>query len=200
MLCSNGCLLICSLKDAQTNKVNISYSRKQHQYHSQRQVRHDNQLRPVSNFYEYESVQSILNTHARPGVTYPHSHQQQSSYQETTSGNSLPRQQAVQGRHGAVGSSRGHLSAYQQQQQQHRGPFVTHVTIGDHHPQQAGSRGEVSKVVLALGGRSHDRVETAEKLIVSNITDEVEHVRHVIWDTRNKYKQPVVGLDHVSTS
>lgn len=45
----------------------------------------------------------------------------------------------MQGRHGAVSSSRGHLNAYQQQQQ-HRGPFITHVTIGDHHPQQAGSR------------------------------------------------------------
>ncbi|KAF5279144.1 hypothetical protein FQR65_LT03390 [Abscondita terminalis] len=109
-------------------------SRKQHQYHSQRQVRNDNQLRPVSNFYEYESVQSILNTHGRPG-TNMHQPQQPPPYQDP-----VPRQQQQQPipnrQHGM--NSRNHLSPYQQQQL--RGPFVTHVTIGEHHPQQAGSR------------------------------------------------------------
>lgn len=109
------------------------YSRKQHQYHSQRHVRHDNQLRPVSNFYEYESVQSILNTHGRTNAAgYPT--QQPPNYKETIP-NSHIRQQS-QNRHGIA--ARNHSNQYQQQQ--HRGPFVTHVTIGEHQPQPNGSR------------------------------------------------------------
>lgn len=49
-------------------------SRKQHQYHSQRQPKQEMQLRPVSNFYEYESVQSILSTRGRN--SNPHQYQQ----------------------------------------------------------------------------------------------------------------------------
>lgn len=120
------------------NELQNHLSRKQHQYHSQRQVRSDNQLRPVSNFYEYESVQSILNTHGRPAANV-HS-PQPPPYQDPIS-TSLTRQQqqAMQSRQHGM-NSRNHLSPYQQQQQQLRGPFITHVTIGDHHPQQAGSR------------------------------------------------------------
>ncbi|XP_074029775.1 partitioning defective 3 homolog isoform X3 [Leptinotarsa decemlineata] len=96
-------------------------SRKQHQYHSQRQSRPDNQLRPVSNYYEYESIQSVLNSRTRQNV--PHvtsvSSQQPPGYQDANS-NSLSRNQPVQGRHP---SGRGSHS---------RGPFVTQVTIGDH--------------------------------------------------------------------
>ncbi|KAK5645359.1 hypothetical protein RI129_006659 [Pyrocoelia pectoralis] len=104
-------------------------SRKQHQYHSQRQVRNDNQLRPVSNFYEYESVQSILNTHGRPANMYP---QQPPPYQDPVASSSS---RQVQNRPHGV-NSRNHITQYQQI----RGPFITHVTIGDHQPQQAGSR------------------------------------------------------------
>ncbi|KAJ3642201.1 hypothetical protein Zmor_025006 [Zophobas morio] len=106
-------------------------SRKQHQYHSQRQARTDNQLRPVSNFYEYESIQSMLNN--RPARANPppvHHTTQPVTYQDVNS-NSLPRQgqqqpppQPVQGRH--------------PNRNQHRGPFVTHVTIGD--SQQNGTK------------------------------------------------------------
>ncbi|KAK9739549.1 hypothetical protein QE152_g8855 [Popillia japonica] len=100
-------------------------SRKQHQYHSQRQPRQDNQLRPVSNYYEYETVQSVLNSRGvRPGIQPPI---QPPPYQDPNS-NSLTRQQ-VQGRSSA---SRSHHT-------QHRGPFVTHVTIGDH-SQQNGTK------------------------------------------------------------
>jgi partitioning defective protein 3 len=104
-------------------------SRKQHQYHSQRQTRTDNQLRPVSNFYEYESIQSMLNNRsARPNPPVPHTNNQPVMYQDVNS-NSLPRQgqqqpQPVQGRH--------------PNRNQHRGPFVTHVTIGD--SQQNGTK------------------------------------------------------------
>lgn len=96
----------------------FGHSRKQHQYHSQRQTRPDNQLRPVSNFYEYESIQSVINGRISGRVNIP---SQPVMYQDVNS-NSLPRQnlpqQPVQGR--------------QQRSQQHRGPFVTHVTIGEH--------------------------------------------------------------------
>ncbi|XP_023311786.1 partitioning defective 3 homolog isoform X3 [Anoplophora glabripennis] len=95
-------------------------SRKQHQYHSQRQTRTDNQLRPVSNYYEYESVQSVLNSRsARPNVSHTPQQQPPPIYQDANS-NSLPRNQpVVQGRHPT-----GRGSA-------HRGPFITQVTIGE---------------------------------------------------------------------
>ncbi|KAG5889509.1 hypothetical protein JTB14_008997 [Gonioctena quinquepunctata] len=96
-------------------------SRKQHQYHSQRQSRPDNQLRPVSNYYEYETIQSVLNNRQRQNVPHVNTipSQQPPPYQDPNS-NSLPRNQPVQGRHP---SGRGSQS---------RGPFVTQVTIGDH--------------------------------------------------------------------
>ncbi|CAG9862456.1 unnamed protein product [Phyllotreta striolata] len=96
-------------------------SRKQHQYHSQRQTRTDNQLRPVSNYYEYESIQSILNG----GRSRPNGHPAQygGAHQPDANSNSLPRNQAAQVRHP---SNRG------------RGPFVTQVTIGDH--QKSGTK------------------------------------------------------------
>ncbi|XP_017782343.1 PREDICTED: partitioning defective 3 homolog isoform X2 [Nicrophorus vespilloides] len=92
-------------------------SRKQHQYHSQRQPRQDNQLRPVSNFYEYESVQSLLNTRGR------------NLYQDNN--NAMGRQQQ---------QPRQHQNAKQQHHQQ-RGPFVTQVTIGDGSQQQQQQNG-----------------------------------------------------------
>ena len=101
------------------------FSRKQHQYHSQRQPRTENQLRPVSNFYEYESIQAALHGRGRTNV-----HQEQisnpPSYQDVSSGSS--RQQHLYGRNA---TSRSH--------NQHRGPFVTHVTIGEN-PQQNGTK------------------------------------------------------------
>ncbi|KAJ8959796.1 hypothetical protein NQ318_011528 [Aromia moschata] len=102
-------------------------SRKQHQYHSQRQTRVDNQLRPVSNYYEYESVQSVLNSRgARQNVAHATPQQQPPSAYQDANSNSLTRNQPVQGRHPA---GRG---------TQHRGPFVTQVTIGEH--QQNGTK------------------------------------------------------------
>ncbi|KAI4461048.1 partitioning defective 3 related [Holotrichia oblita] len=107
------------------NELQNHISRKQHQYHSQRQPRQDNQLRPVSNYYEYETVQSVLNSRGvRQGIQPPI---HPPPYQDPNS-NSLTRQQ-VQGRSSA---SRSHHT-------QHRGPFVTHVTIGDH-SQQNGTK------------------------------------------------------------
>nr|XP_022910657.1 partitioning defective 3 homolog isoform X2 [Onthophagus taurus] len=105
-------------------------SRKQHQYHSQRQPR-DNQLRPISNFYEYESIQTVLNSRTRttaaPNQAAYHA---PPPYQDTNSNNSLPRQQPVQGRN---------VTRQQyQNNHQHRGPFVTQVTIGEH--QQNGTK------------------------------------------------------------
>ncbi|CAH1115363.1 unnamed protein product [Psylliodes chrysocephalus] len=109
------------------NELQNHISRKQHQYHSQRQTRTDNQLRPVSNYYEYESIQSILNggrsrPNGHPGNTQPP--QQHPVHQQDANSNSLPRNPPVQGRHP---TSRG------------RGPFVTQVTIGDHH-QKSGTK------------------------------------------------------------
>ncbi|XP_028144226.1 partitioning defective 3 homolog B isoform X1 [Diabrotica virgifera virgifera] len=98
-------------------------SRKQHQYHSQRQTRSDNQLRPVSNYYEYESIQSILNGGRSRQNAPQTTSQQPSHYQQDVNSNSLPRNQPVQSRHT---SGRG------------RGPFVTQVTIGEHH--QSGTK------------------------------------------------------------
>ncbi|XP_057664576.1 partitioning defective 3 homolog isoform X2 [Diorhabda carinulata] len=99
-------------------------SRKQHQYHSQRQTRTDNQLRPVSNYYEYESIQSILNSgRSRQNASQTSNHQP-SVYQPDVNSNSLPRNQPIQGRHPTSGRGRG--------------PFVTQVTIGDHH--QSGTK------------------------------------------------------------
>ncbi|KAL3268983.1 hypothetical protein HHI36_008069 [Cryptolaemus montrouzieri] len=91
-------------------------SRKQHQYHSQRQTKVDNQLRPVSNFYEYESVQSILNSRVK-GTAPPNYVKQPSSpmYHEVNS-NSLPRNQGL---------------SNPQNRGSQRGPFVTQVTIGE---------------------------------------------------------------------
>lgn len=100
------------------NELQTHLSRKQHQYHSQRQPRQDNQLRPVSNFYEYESVQSLLNTRGR------------NLYQDNN--NAMGRQQQQQ--------PRQHQNAKQQHHQQ-RGPFVTQVTIGDGSQQQQQQNG-----------------------------------------------------------
>ncbi|XP_025835451.1 partitioning defective 3 homolog isoform X2 [Agrilus planipennis] len=136
-----------TLSDSQINQMRLQVqqqrlkveeeSRKQQQYHSQRQIRQNNQLRPVSNFYEYESVQSILNVHGRadrpaaPPVT--HIHQHSDSYQETNS-NSLTRHPGVSVR--TVANSR---SNHPNHFAQNRGPFITQVLIGDH-VQHTGSR------------------------------------------------------------
>ncbi|KAJ8975287.1 hypothetical protein NQ317_004423 [Molorchus minor] len=95
-------------------------SRKQHQYHSQRQTRVDNQLRPVSNYYEYESIQSVLTSRgARQNIPHVAPPQQSPAIYQDVNSNSLPRNQPVQGRHPTGRGS------------QHRGPFVTQVTIGE---------------------------------------------------------------------
>ncbi|CAH1156234.1 unnamed protein product [Phaedon cochleariae] len=104
-------------------------SRKQHQYHSQRQSRADSQLRPVSNYYEYESVQSVLNnrTTVRHNVGQNAPQTISAAYQDHNSNeklpHSLPRNQPGQGRHSRPAN---------------RGPFVTQVTIGEH--QQNGTK------------------------------------------------------------
>lgn len=109
------------------------FSRKQHQYHSQRQSRGESELRPVSNFYEYESVQSILNTQGGRMngnvhiTTSPQPPPPPLTYQiQDLNANSLPRQQPVNinVRHHPLRSYTTH--------HQHRGPFVTQVTIGEH--------------------------------------------------------------------
>uniref|UniRef100_A0AAR5PPY5 PDZ domain-containing protein n=1 Tax=Dendroctonus ponderosae TaxID=77166 RepID=A0AAR5PPY5_DENPD len=98
-------------------------SRKQHQYHSQRQPRPDSQLRPISNYYEYESVQSVLNNRqARPtNAHYP---------QQDINANSVQSRQNL-AVHSRPGQPRGG-NAIARQAGQHRGPFVTQVTIGEH--------------------------------------------------------------------
>ncbi|XP_060527613.1 partitioning defective 3 homolog B isoform X2 [Cylas formicarius] len=98
-------------------------SRKQHQYHSQRQSRPDNQLRPVSNYYEYESVQSVL-TNRTTRQTSTNVNQPPSGHNgyHDVNFNSHQRQPPPQLMHGRNLASRS---------QQNRGPFVTQVTIGD---------------------------------------------------------------------
>ncbi|ERL91634.1 hypothetical protein D910_08964 [Dendroctonus ponderosae] len=98
-------------------------SRKQHQYHSQRQPRPESQLRPISNYYEYESVQSVLNNRqARPtNAHYP---------QQDINANSVQSRQNL-AVHSRPGQPRGG-NAIARQAGQHRGPFVTQVTIGEH--------------------------------------------------------------------
>lgn len=107
----------------------FSNSRKQHQYHSQRQTRPDTQLRPVSNYYEYESVQSVLGSRNPTRQNGPQqltvSQQPQNVYVEANS-NSLPRNQPVPGRQTGASRTTTH---------QNRGPFVTQVTIGEQHQQ-----------------------------------------------------------------
>lgn len=131
----------------------VSFSRKQHQYHSQRQPRSEFHQRPVSNFYEYESVQSLI--HGRGRQMLPVISPQQNG---DLNSNSLPRhQQPVVGRnvftqqHARPYQQPGQSPPYQRyvahhnQRNQHsgsssqphmvngkiRGPFVTHVTIGN---------------------------------------------------------------------
>lgn len=115
------------------NITYFSHSRKQHQYHSQRQTRPDNQLRPVSNYYEYESVQSVLGGRNLNRQNGPQqlagSQQTQNAYVDANS-NSLPRVQQVQGRHTTASRTTPHPG---------RGPFVTQVTIGKQH-QQTGTK------------------------------------------------------------
>ncbi|XP_044734253.1 partitioning defective 3 homolog isoform X2 [Chrysoperla carnea] len=48
-------------------------SRRQQHYHSQRQPARDSQQRPMSNFYEYESIQSLMNSQPRSLISSPHS-------------------------------------------------------------------------------------------------------------------------------
>ncbi|XP_050310493.1 partitioning defective 3 homolog isoform X3 [Anthonomus grandis grandis] len=101
-------------------------SRKQHQYHSQRQPRPDNQLRPISNYYEYESVQSVLNNRQVHVVRQ----QNQNVHQNPYDVNSNP-----QGRQQNRQQTAGHRVNSGQQMGRaggHRGPFITQVTIGEH--------------------------------------------------------------------
>lgn len=123
--------------------VKCNFSRKQHQYHSQRQTRIDNQLRPVSNYFEYESVQSVLNNRGnsnRQNIPMPHmapAAQPPPMYQDANS-NSLPRQPLQQPQQPLV-QARFNLNG-RNNTQQHRGPFVTQVTIGNHNQQQNGTK------------------------------------------------------------
>lgn len=99
----------------------------------------DMQLRPVSNYYEYETVQSVLNSRSgvrptlpsrsgqHPPSAYTHNPQQSNVYVDANS-NSLPRNQPIQGR--------GQIS--RTTNQSHRGPFVTQVMIGEQ--QQNGTK------------------------------------------------------------
>ncbi|XP_044753306.1 partitioning defective 3 homolog isoform X3 [Coccinella septempunctata] len=92
-------------------------SRKQHQYHSQRQTKADSQIRPMSNFYEYESVQSILSNRGRSNAPAQYAKQSSSGHHfQDMNSNSLPRNQQ-----GQLPQTRG----------SQRGPFVTQVTIGE---------------------------------------------------------------------
>ncbi|XP_063236396.1 partitioning defective 3 homolog B isoform X3 [Bacillus rossius redtenbacheri] len=102
-------------------------NRRQQHYHSQRQNsssgRETNQ-RPVSSFFEYESVQNAMRSDANS--------------------NSLPRPAPPSQDSGASGGGptfQQHAAPSQSQRGvsyanrgRHRGPFVTHVTIGHGHP------------------------------------------------------------------
>ncbi|CAH1122583.1 unnamed protein product [Ceutorhynchus assimilis] len=119
-----------------THYVNYSelqthMSRKQHQYHSQRQPRPDNQLRPISNYYEYESVQSVLNNRQiRPNHS---SNQPIYSQQPDHNLNPLQTRPNLMNRlQQQQINSRNNAPIIRQMNQPHRGPFVTQVTIGDH--------------------------------------------------------------------
>ncbi|XP_066260845.1 partitioning defective 3 homolog isoform X2 [Euwallacea similis] len=117
-------------------------SRKQHQYHSQRQPKPENQLRPASNYYEYETVQSVLNSRQIRQIT-PQIHSNSNSNQPPISHNIN-----VYAHPDINSNSRPNLANQQQSRQQvnsrsnnvmgrqgsqpHRGLFVTQVTIGDH--------------------------------------------------------------------
>lgn len=111
--------------------VYFFFSRKQHQYHSQRQSRGESELRPMSNFYEYESVQSILNTQG--GRTNGNVHIVASSPSPSfqvhdVNSNSLARHQEQQPSNINV----RHHPSRSYGHHPHRGPFVTQVTIGEH--------------------------------------------------------------------
>lgn len=109
-------------------------SRKQHQYHSQRQPRPDSQTRPASNYYEYETVQSVLNSR-QIRQTNPQVH---SSNQSGSSHNNVYLQHDRQNNNLMMSQSRqqnvrhnGNVNS-RQGTPPHRGPFVTQVTIGEH--------------------------------------------------------------------
>ncbi|XP_076265971.1 par-3 family cell polarity regulator isoform X3 [Rhynchophorus ferrugineus] len=110
-------------------------SRKQHQYHSQRQTRNENQLRPISNYYEYESVQSVLNNRQMRPPNLPAQHNQNANHQSThiydvnmNPPSSQTRQRQVNMQQQQQHPSRPNAT----RPQPHRGPFVTQVTIGEH--------------------------------------------------------------------
>ncbi|KAL1498257.1 hypothetical protein ABEB36_009084 [Hypothenemus hampei] len=108
-------------------------SRKQHQYHSQRQSRSDQQLRPISNYYEYESVQSVLNN--RQIIRPPNSSHNTYSTQQDQNSNVLSNRQnlVVHNRqHGPTVTRTNMAGTVRQANQPHRGPFITQVTIGEH--------------------------------------------------------------------
>lgn len=97
------------------NELQTHLSRKHHQYHSQRQTKLDTQLRPISNFYEYESVQSILNRNVKNSPISPSGKQHFPTNTQNQDINSNAR-------------SPQSLSSHSRN---HRGPFITQVTIGE---------------------------------------------------------------------
>lgn len=59
------------------------FSRRQQHYHSQRRDNREHHQRPVSNFYEYESIQSMMRTNQQPRTG--------TTVQVDANSNSLPR-------------------------------------------------------------------------------------------------------------
>ncbi|KAJ1526892.1 hypothetical protein ONE63_008444 [Megalurothrips usitatus] len=115
------------------DEIQQHLNRRQQHYHSQRRDNREPHQRPVSNFYEYESVQAVMranqhrmmdngNTNSLPrrspqnGV--PPSHGQHSSRPQSGVNRLYQTYGAVNGHHGSVNSG-----------SVRQGPFVTHVTI-----------------------------------------------------------------------
>ncbi|XP_073969994.1 par-3 family cell polarity regulator isoform X4 [Rhodnius prolixus] len=127
-----------SKSQTSTNSTSSDESRRQQHYHSQRQVSRDHIHRPVSNFYEYESVQAVLRAQA------------------LVESNSLPRRPDMPSMQGQHTTSNGSYNINTQQPHRYSqmayptthtyhqysgrpygktpGPFVTHVTIRETQP------------------------------------------------------------------
>uniref|UniRef100_A0A0A9XM93 PDZ domain-containing protein n=2 Tax=Lygus hesperus TaxID=30085 RepID=A0A0A9XM93_LYGHE len=109
-------------------------SRRQQHYHSQRQASRDPVHRPVSNFYEYESVQAVLRAQAMmDSGSLPRRDGSQTVHMNGGTYN-LPSQH----RYSQINYPQAAYPPYGRSYGKQAGPFVTHVTIRETQPKKIG--------------------------------------------------------------
>nr|XP_018902814.1 PREDICTED: partitioning defective 3 homolog isoform X1 [Bemisia tabaci] len=107
-------------------------NRRQQHYHSQRREPKELTHRPVSNFYEYESVQSLMNSDINSN-SLPRHHMPSGSISTKNYSHSPGRQHQLYSNYYGNNQQKVPQNHMIYQRKQH-GPFVTHVTIREHSP------------------------------------------------------------------